>query len=112
MPVPKHAEGVSIRPLLADPAAPWTQPALSTMHKDNHALVTAEWRYIRHADGTEELYNERTDPREWTNVAAKPEYAEVKKKLAKYLPATNAAPVEAKAALARKKKGKRARAGK
>ena len=106
VPVPKHVEGVSIKPLLANPAAEWTLPALSTMYKENHTLVTAEWRYIHYADGTEELYNERTDPREWTNVAAKPEYADVKKKLAKYLPATNAAPVEAKEVPAKKKKKK------
>jgi arylsulfatase A-like enzyme len=108
IPVPKHVEGVSIKPLLANPAAPWTLPALCTMYKENHTLVTADWRYIHYADGTEELYNERTDPREWTNVAAKPEYADVKKQLAKYLPATNAAPVEAKEAPGKKKKRKQA----
>ncbi len=108
VPVPKHAEGVSIEPLLAKPDAQWTQPALTTMYKGNHTLRTAEWRYIRYEDGTEELYHERTDPREWTNVAAKAEYAAVKKSLAKYLPATNAAPVESKAAPAKKRKRKQA----
>ncbi len=110
VPRPKHVEGVSIKPLLANPAAEWTVPALTTMYKDNHSLVTADWRYIHYADGTEELYNERTDPREWTNVAAKPENAEVKKKLAKYLPAINAASVPANEEPAKKKKkGKKAR---
>ena len=81
------------------------------MYKDNHTLRTAEWRYIHYADGTEELYNERTDPHEWTNVAAKAELADVKKKLAKYLPTTNAEPVPATEAPAKKKKkGKRAQA--
>ena len=113
VPRPKHVEGVSIKPLLANPAAEWTVPALTTMYKDNHSLVTADWRYIHYADGTEELYNERTDPREWTNVAAKPEYAEVKKKLAKYLPAINAASVPANEEPAKKKKkGKKAQATK
>jgi arylsulfatase A-like enzyme len=104
VPVPKHAEGISIKPLLTNPAAAWAQPALSTMYRNNHTLRTAEWRYIRYEDGMEELYNERTDPREWSNLAAKPEYADVKAKLAKYLPATNAAPVEAQAIPAKKKK--------
>ena len=76
VPVPKHAEGVSIKPLLANPAAEWTQPALSTMYQRQPHPVTADWRYIHYADGTEELYNERTDPHEWTNVAAKPELAQ------------------------------------
>lgn len=106
VPIPKHAEGVSIKPLLVNPAAAWSQPGLSTMYQNNHTLRTAEWRYIRYADGTEELYNERTDPREWTNVAGNKEYADVKKNLAKYLPATNAAPVESQEAPAKKKKKK------
>jgi hypothetical protein len=72
------------------------------MFRGNHTLVTAEWRYIHYADGTEELYNERTDPKEWTNVAAKPEYAAVKEKLAKHLPSTDAAPVKARPARARR----------
>lgn len=96
IPIPKHADGVSIKPLLTNPAADWTTPALTTMYKENHTLATADWRYIHYADGTEELYNERTDPHEWTNVAAVPENAEVKKKLAQYLPTRNAAPVKAK----------------
>ena len=103
VPVPKHSEGISIKPLLANPAAAWAQPALSTMYRNNHTLRTAEWRYIRYEDGTEELYNERTDPKEWTNVAAKPEYAAVKERLAKYLPLTDATPVKAKAVRAKKK---------
>ena len=83
------------------------------MYRNNHTLRTAEWRYIRYEDGTEELYNEQTDPREWTNVAAKPEYADVKKSLAKYLPTTNAEPVPATEppAKKKKKKGKKAQAG-
>jgi arylsulfatase A-like enzyme len=112
VPVPKHAEGVSIKPLLANPAAAWTQPALTTMYQNNHTLRTAEWRYIRYEDGTEELYNDRTDPREWTNVAGDPKFADVKKRLAKYLPAVNAAPVESQEAPAKKKKkNKRKQAG-
>ena len=43
------------------------------MLKNNHTLVTSEWRYIRYEDGSEELYKIKSDPNEWTNVAAKPE---------------------------------------
>jgi arylsulfatase A-like enzyme len=109
VPVPKHAEGISIKPLLANPTAEWTRPALTTMYQNNHTLRTADWRYIRYADGKEELYNERTDPYEWTNVASKAEFAKVKQDLAKYLPATNAPPVESNATPGKKKKkGKQA----
>ena len=104
IPIPKHAEGISIKPLLKDPKAEWTQPALSTMYKGNHSLRTADWRYIHYADGSEELYNEKQDPREWNNVAAKPEFADIKANLAKYLPATNATPVEPTITPAKEKK--------
>lgn len=106
VPAPKHAEGADLRPLLANPAASWAQPALVTHLRGNHAICTAEWRYIRYADGTEELYNERSDPNEWVNLAAKPELADIKSHLAKFLPASEAAPVEAVAPRAKKKKKK------
>jgi arylsulfatase A-like enzyme len=92
-PIPKWAEGISIKPLLAKPGAKWEQPAISTFLKNNHAIITDEWRYIRYADGTEELYNEKTDPQEWTNVVSKTEFADVKNGLAKFLPTVNAEPV-------------------
>jgi len=111
VPVPKHADGISIRPLLANPAAAWTQPALITHLRGNHAVCTAEWRYVRYADGTEELYNERADPNEWTNLAAKPELAATKERLAKFIPAHEATPVESVAPPAKKKKKKRANPG-
>ncbi len=100
--IPKHVEGISIKPLLSNPNANWTTPALCTMQKGNHALVTDKWRYIRYHDGTEELYDEKVDPNEWTNLAGKPEYAKVKQEFAKFLPIKNADPVPA----ANKKKGK------
>jgi arylsulfatase A-like enzyme len=97
VPVPEHAEGVSIKPLLAKPSAKWKQPAITTHLRNNHAITTDEWRYIRYADGTEELYDQKKDPREWNNVAAEPKYAKVKKDLAQYLPKVNAEPVAEKA---------------
>ena len=39
----------------------------------NHAVRTEGWRYIRYANGDEELYDETTDPYEWTNLAGGPE---------------------------------------
>lgn len=96
IPIPKHADGISIKKLLSNPSAEWPTPALTTMYKGNHTLSTAKWRYIRYHDGTEELYDEKADPREWTNVAGKPENAEVKKNLARFLPTKNAEPVDPK----------------
>ncbi|MDB6007427.1 MAG: betC 3, partial [Prosthecobacter sp.] len=50
---------------------------------------TEGWRYIHYANGDEELYNEATDPYEWTNLAKDPQYAGTKAELAKHLPTIN-----------------------
>ncbi len=86
---PKHLEGASIRPLLADPGGAWDRPAVTTYLFGNHAVRTERWRYIRYNDGGEELYDEIADPREWTNLADKPEYAAIKSELAVWLPKLN-----------------------
>jgi arylsulfatase A-like enzyme len=83
-------EGTSLVPLLEDPDRPWERPALVTYLQGNHAVCSERWRYIRYADGGEELYDQKNDPNEWTNLASKPEQAEVKAELAKWLPKTDA----------------------
>jgi arylsulfatase A-like enzyme len=72
----------SIRPLLADPAAEWAEPAIMTHTFRNHAVRTADWRSIRYANGEEELDDEPQDPNESVNLAARPEHAAVKAALA------------------------------
>lgn len=86
---PATAEGTSLRPLLVDPQATWDGAAITTHGRNNHAVRTERWRYIRYADGSEELYDHHADPQEWTNLAAKPEHAQVKDDLAKRLPEKN-----------------------
>ena len=90
IPTPAHNEGVSIRRLLADPKASWDLPALTTYRFNNHTVRSEGWRYIRYANGDEELYDETRDPNEWTNLAAKPEFAARKAELARFLPKANA----------------------
>jgi arylsulfatase A-like enzyme len=90
---PSHVEGPSIQPLLQDVKAPWQSPALTTYIKGNHAVRSENWRYIRYADGGEELYNEVADPYEWTNLANQPGHDAVKAELARSLPATDASDV-------------------
>ena len=87
--IPKHVEGVSLKPLLAKPDAPWDRPALTTYLYNNHSVRSERWRYIHYEDGGEELYEETKDPLEWTNVAGKAEYAPVKEELARRLPKVN-----------------------
>lgn len=87
--VPQHVEGVSLRPLLSDPQAAWERPALTTFHRGNHSLRSERWRYIRYADGGEELYDHETDDYEWTNVAGQSANRSVMAELAQWLPKVN-----------------------
>ena len=82
-------EGVSLRPLLENPEASWDHAAITTYKQNNHAVRTERWRYIRYADGTEELYDHQSDPNEWNNLAADPRYASVIADLKTHLPRTN-----------------------
>ena len=83
-------DGHSLVPLIEDPGAAWDRPALTTCGYKNHALRSERWRYIRYADGSEELYDHEADPNEWKNLAADPSFAAVKEELARWLPAEDA----------------------
>jgi arylsulfatase A-like enzyme len=63
-----------------------TTPAITTSNQGNHAIRTNDWRYIRYADGSEELYDVRKDPNEWTNLAGQPKYRATIAELATWLP--------------------------
>src|SRR5207237_711531 len=69
------------------------RPAITTHNPGNHTVRTEAWRYIRYADGSEELYDETVDHDEWTNLASDPKQVNVKRDLAKWLPPTSAAPL-------------------
>ena len=90
LPAPADLDGVSFVPLLTDPQHTWDQPALTTHGLGNHALRNERWRYIRYADGGEELYDHQSDPNEWTNLADRPEFTSVIAELARSLPQTDA----------------------
>jgi arylsulfatase A-like enzyme len=88
---PSHLEGHDIATLVLNPNAEWNHPAITTWLKDCHAIRTDDWRYIHYADGGEELYNHKTDPLEYTNVADIPDNASLKAQLKAMLPTKNAA---------------------
>ena len=104
---PVHVQGESIVPLLKNPSAQWNRPALTTHGYKNHAVRSEQWRYIQYEDGSEELYDETTDPHEWKNLASDPKLASVKADLAKWLPQENVATPKAKDKAQNKKKQKR-----
>jgi len=90
LPARDGLSGQSLVPLMADPDAKWERPAITTHGRLNHAVRTDRWRYIRYADGSEELYDHQSDPMEYTNLAGRSRYEGVKKTLAAWLPKENA----------------------
>lgn len=82
-------EGKSLSPLLNDPESQWNRPVITTFGPHNHAVRSDRWRYIRYADGSEELYDDKSDPHEWKNLAGEEAYTEVIAKHKKWLPKVN-----------------------
>lgn len=79
-------DGESLVPLLREPQRETGRAVVSTFHGEHFSVRDARWRYIRYADGSEELYDHASDVNEWTNVAGKPEHAAVKSRLAREIP--------------------------
>lgn len=90
LPVDEKCDGESIVSLLRDPTAKWDQPALMTYMRGNHAVRSERWRYIRYADGSEELYDHNADPNEWKNVAGDEHFKKVITSHRNWLPKTEA----------------------
>jgi arylsulfatase A-like enzyme len=79
-------EGLSLAAQLRDARARRDRPAVTTHNQGNHAVRSERWRYIRYADGSEELYDIAQDPREWTNLAGRDDVREVLAEHRRWLP--------------------------
>jgi len=93
LPANKLNEGMSLAPQLKDAKTARERPAITTHNPGNHAVRTERWRYIVYADDSEELYDRDADPHEWTNLAGDPKLTDVKKELAKWVPAKSEKPL-------------------
>jgi choline-sulfatase len=90
---PEGLEGLSLVPLLRDAAATRDRPAITTHNRGNHGIRSERWRYVRYADGSEELYDMQEDPDEWHNLAASPDHAAVLAEHRAWLPTVDVPPV-------------------
>ncbi|MEE2642654.1 MAG: sulfatase [Planctomycetota bacterium] len=82
---PSWLDGSSVGPQLKDPARK-RSAAISSYGAGNTSIRTENWRYIRYEDGSEELYDHRQDPNEWSNLASSPKYREIKEQLSAKIP--------------------------
>ncbi len=92
LPQRKDLEGTSLLPQLQDAAASRRHPAITSHNQGNHSVRTDRWRFIRYADGSEELYDHAMDPDEWHNLANDPQQAAVLADLRQWLPKVDSAP--------------------
>jgi choline-sulfatase len=85
-------EGHSLVPQLKNAAHKREWPAITSHNQGNHGIRTQRWRYIRYADGSEELYDLMSDPHEWTNLAADARLADVLTEHRRWLPKIDVPP--------------------
>ena len=96
--IPKHVQGATMQPLLADPSGKGKTVVFSTMVSTHtkligHSVSTDRFRYIEWDGGLggTQLYDHESDPHELTNLAGKPPQAEriarMKARLAAHLAA-------------------------
>ena len=81
--------GHSLQSLLKNPGQQWDHPVVMTFGFNNHAIQTQRWRYIRYADGGEELYDHHNDPNEWVNLSSSSQCKAIILNLKTHLPARN-----------------------
>jgi iduronate 2-sulfatase len=85
LPLPPGGEGVSLTPLLHDPAVEWNRPAYSVWSEDGRtlhgvAVRNEKWRYAEYGpEGVHGamLFDVHADPQELTNLAYDPAHAAV-----------------------------------
>ena len=78
--MPAGLSGRSLRAFIEDPEFADDGVAVTTMY-GSAAMRSGEWRYIRYADGSTELYSLADDPNEWVNLADDPLLAAVRAEL-------------------------------
>lgn len=85
-------EGISLAPQLKNPEVKRQRPAITSHNQGNHGIRSERWRYIRYADGSEELYDLDSDPHERANLAGQPQYAGVIAEHRRWLPKIDVPP--------------------
>jgi arylsulfatase A-like enzyme len=80
---PGILQGISLRPLLEDPARrDWKKATAYTVTQGNGASIrTPRWRYNHWGGKAEELYDHDRDPHEYRNLARDPDHLDILKEM-------------------------------
>ena len=92
LPLPRHLEGTSFKPLLDDPKRPWKSAAFSQYPRGKklmgYSMRTDRYRFTVWVDGQDhgqveavELYDHQSDPQENQNIAKAPANADLVNRL-------------------------------
>ena len=80
-------EGTSLASTLEKPEVAKDRDVyLPYMTPGEYAIINKDWRYITYGDDGEELYDLKSDPNEWNNLAENPNYEDTKRLLRKSAP--------------------------
>lgn len=82
--IPPHVQGKSLVPLVDDPGKIIKESAYSVTNK-GAVIRTDDWAYLRYQDGSEELYDMRRDPQQYSNLAKIPNYRSKLEEMARML---------------------------
>lgn len=90
LPVREANQGLSLVSIMENANADWRDAILTVYPRGGNALRSLRYRYIHYEDGSEEFYDHQSDPNEWTNLAADPEFMKPIIELRKQLPESEA----------------------
>ncbi|MBI2704600.1 MAG: sulfatase-like hydrolase/transferase [Actinobacteria bacterium] len=85
----RQQSGTSLLPLIDRPELAGERPPIMTRDAGNHSVRRGPWRYTRYRTGEAELYDHRSDPEEYDNLASRPEHRQTIDELARFLPSVD-----------------------
>ncbi|MFC1762951.1 sulfatase [Planctomycetota bacterium] len=89
LPAVKGLEGTSLVGVLGNPSTAEDRNVyVPYLDPGGYAIINQKWRYIHYSDNTEELYDLRSDPNEWHNLAENEAYTAIKQALRRSAPTT------------------------
>ena len=73
---PRSVQGTSLLPIINNPKFKAKESALSFVNKGT-SMRSSNWAYMKYGDGSEELYDMKKDPKQFTNLAKVQGYEKV-----------------------------------